>query len=350
MNKNRIRMKMMAVFAALILCFSGCGASSKDAVGGTGAQESGASSSVTVPETPSPEAALQAAESMEEAADAIQGALQETEGAQEESEPEPPVIDVIPESYACTIRVSINPSVLLYLDSKEQVIGIVHENEDAVEAFGEETIVGQSLEKAMDDLIRISDEKGYLKEDATVSITLEDVGEGGSVTDDTVLRNARDLAKAFLESLESTCNVSTEISETVQNDYHIEKTMITCPDCLGSGIFCPGDTDPAAKDVRYGSCHGTGVVTCLNPICNGGKCTRCGGTGRSTCFGCNGTGVNSVDGATCNHCGGSGTERCEYCHGTGNCERCNGTGQIHCLFADQHTTCETCGVTGQVEM
>ncbi len=270
--------------------------------------------------------------------------------AEPEQEPEEPSYDVIPDSYACTIRVSINPQVLLYLDESYKVIGILHENEDAIDAYGEMKLVGQPLENVVDTLISTAEEKGYLKEDATVSITLEEVTDTEAITDDTVLRLARDTARAALETTEKEVSVDTVISEEVQAEAHIEKTMVTCPDCGGSGIFCPGVTPPEGSiAMAYPSCGGSGIVACRNPICDGGKCTRCGGSGKTACHGCNGAGVNSVDGATCNHCGGSGKTTCEYCHGTGNCDRCGGTGQITCLALDQHTECATCHGTGQVE-
>ncbi len=342
MKRNRHRWKMLSLLLTGMLVLTACGAGTSESGPGSepeaavSLQEETGSSDTTDAETPATAEAS--------------GTEETTEVAEAEPEPEEPSYDIIPESYACTIRVSINPQVLLYLDENYRVIGILHENEDAIDAYGEMELVGQPLENVVDTLISTAEEKGYLKEDATVSITLEEVTDTEAITDDTVLRLARDTAKAALETTEKEVSVDTVISEEVQAEAHIVKTMVTCPDCGGSGIFCPGVTPPEGSiAMAYPSCGGSGIVACRNPICSGGKCTRCGGSGKTACHGCNGAGVNSVDGATCNHCGGSGKTTCEYCHGTGNCDRCGGTGQITCLALDQHTECATCHGTGQVE-
>ncbi len=343
MKRNRHLSAILSLLLTGILLFTACGAGASESGAGAGSEATAnVQEGTNNPETTD---AAGTPETTEEAT-----ATEAAEVAEPEPEPEEPNYDVIPETYACTIRVSINPQVLLYLDEGFQVIGICHENEDAIDAYGEKELVGLSLEDAVDTLIVTAEEKGYLKEEATVSITLEEVADTTVITDDTVLRAARDTAKEALEKTEKEVAVETVISEEVQRSAHIEKSMVTCPDCGGSGIFCPGVEPPAGSNAKpYPSCGGSGIVDCQNPICDHGKCTRCGGSGKSTCFGCNGTGVNSVDGATCNHCGGSGKERCEYCHGTGNCERCNGTAKITCLALDQHTECATCHGTGQVE-
>ncbi len=265
----------------------------------------------------------------------------------EADEPEDPTFELIPDEFACSIRVSINPEVLLYLDKDYTVIGIRYDNEDAKEAYDDRDLKGMNLDEAMDALIATAIEKKYLKADGTVSIELADVGDRSVITDDSVLRAAKASAVATLEKAECECTLETEIAEEVRKDYSIEKTMIVCPTCGGTGIICPGDHE--TPNVNYDGCGGTGETVCMNPICNGGACTRCGGSGKSTCPGCNGAGVNNVDGATCNHCGGSGKISCEYCHGSGKCERCGGTGRHACYVMDKHRACETCGGTGMVE-
>lgn len=252
--------------------------------------------------------------------------------------------DIIPESYACTLRVTINPQVLLYLDQDYKIIGICYENEDALDAYAEADLFGKSLEDAVDLMIEEAYDKDYLKTDGTVSIELAEIADDKAITDDTVLTVAKTSAKAALEEKECDCKVDLEIAAEVQSSYSIEITKVPCTNCYGTGILCPGDHETSGID--YEGCHGTGITVCLNPICNGGACTQCSGSGRFTCFGCHGTGVNDVDGMTCNHCNGSGTEACQYCHGTGNCERCNGTGQVTCYVIDQHTTCPVCDGTG----
>lgn len=59
-------------------------------------------------------------------------------------------LDIIPESFACALRITINPQVLLYLNQDYSIIGICYENKDAVDAYAEAELFGKSLDEAVD--------------------------------------------------------------------------------------------------------------------------------------------------------------------------------------------------------
>lgn len=104
--------------------------------------------------------------------------------------------------------------------------------------------------------------------------------------------------------------------EIISNEGLLDGTIINhscdpqmdCPECKGDG--------------RCTKCHGTGKTTCM----------ECRGKGKTRCNNCGGTG-------TCRRCGGTGLIRCPECHGEGRvwknndlvkCKKCNGRGECSC--------------------
>lgn len=74
------------------------------------------------------------------------------------------------ESY---VAIDINPSVELVLDSDNKVLSLKAVNEDAqVMLYGEDGIIGLSVEKAAEKIAELAVEYKYVEEDATVSITV----------------------------------------------------------------------------------------------------------------------------------------------------------------------------------
>jgi hypothetical protein len=92
-------------------------------------------------------------------------------------------------------------------------------------------------------------------------------------------------------------------------------------------------------------------MTC--PSCGGsGLCSSCSGTGKQTCYTCNGQGLiselcivchgsGSVDGAPCPNCGGTGQIRVT-------CPLCNGAGNVTCGVCAGSGICQTCHGSGQI--
>lgn len=124
---------------------------------------------------------------------------------------------------------------------------------------------------------------------------------------------------------------SNQMPDNPNNDVPKEETpikemiFIECPDCHGTGIYCPGDPDfgyDRGNGQGYAGCGGTGYSICPDSWCHNGI-------------------------KTCQVCGGSG---CQNCNNTGivDCEFCANTGIAPCISADSHTPCNRCQGKGEI--
>lgn len=244
--------------------------------------------------------------------------------------------DIIPEAYAYSLTVSINPLVELYFDVENTVVGIAYLNQDAVDAYKEEKIVGNKLEEGMNLLMNAAAEKGYIKEDATVEIELSKVSEEVQESfDTTILLEVSQTANEILEAVCTEQEIPLEASvEVAVNEELEEKTGIAapvvCSDCNGTGNNCK-------------ECNGTTIVNCKACVNGIESCGVCKGTAIINCHGCKGAG-----GADCKHCDGGGRISCDACGGKGTflCSWCKGELKHICPICWGEGSCPTCGGDG----
>lgn len=272
---------------------------------------------------------------------------EETPQAEEMEEAEEPVLDIVPEEYAYSLTVSINPEVKLYFDISDIIVGIEYKNEDAIDAYADLELVGTSSKEGLSMLIDAASKKNYLKEDGQVSIELSDVMDE-QITDSAPLLRAQEIIAEHIEELaiatEATdeeetqpamnISIQTDVAEAVTEKTGISPVVV-CPDCNGTGNDCK-------------ECNGTAIVNCKR--CNGGweTCGICHGSGHEICHGCKGSGIDDM-GGTCNRCNGSGKQSsCTGCQGAGgfNCSWCKGALQHICPECWGEQVCQTCGGKG----
>lgn len=246
--------------------------------------------------------------------------------------------DIIPEVYAYSFIVSINPLVELYFDSENTVVGIAYLNQDAVDAYKEEEIVGSEMEEGMSLLMHAAAEKGYIKEDATVEIELSKVSEEVQESfDTTILLEVSRTANEILEAVCTEQEISLEASVEVAVNTELEKDTgiaapVVCSDCNGTGNNCK-------------ECNGTTIVNCKACVNGIESCGVCNGTAIINCHGCKGAG-----GADCKHCDGSGKISCDACGGKGTflCSWCKGELKHICPICWGEGSCSTCGGDGMM--
>lgn len=258
------------------------------------------------------------------------------------------VYDIIPEEYAYSLTVSINPLVKLYFDASDIIVGVEYQNEDAIEAYADLKLVGASSKEGLESLIDAAVDKNYLKEDGQISIELTEVVDTVAITENTPLMQAKEIvaerivkiAEAEETDAEETkpalqVSILVDVAEDVTEKTGIKPTVV-CPDCNGTGNDCK-------------ECNGTAIVNCKR--CNGGweTCGICNGSGHEICHGCKGTGIDN--GNTCTRCGGSGKQNsCTGCKGAGGfeCSWCKGALQHVCPECWGEKVCDTCGGTGTI--
>ena len=70
------------------------------------------------------------------------------------------------------IHVKINPEFNIYLDLDENVVALECLNADAKGAYGKKSFAGKTLDETLQTVVSIAAEKGYMKEDQTVALTI----------------------------------------------------------------------------------------------------------------------------------------------------------------------------------
>ena len=137
-----------------------------------------------------------------------------------------------------------------------------------------------------------------------------------------------------------------------------------CPTCKGTGLFHCDQCNDTGKYCK--SCNTTGICTKCNGTgvscsdckgsgkcwsCNGrGYCDKCYGSGKLTCYICDGLGKNWITNKTCYKCGGTGKVACHMCFGSGDCDICLGSGKCNgchgrpeCSSCNGSRKCKDCG-------
>lgn len=265
----------------------------------------------------------------------VESSVTESQTQEETEESEEPNYDIIPESFAYSLTVSINPLVELYFDADNTVVGVSYLNQDAVDAYKEVELVGSSLEQGMDLLVNAAADKGYIKEDATVEIELAKVSEEAEETfDSTILVEASQIVNEVLVTVSEEKEIALEATVEVKVNAEVEekvgvKAPVVCSDCNGTGNSCK-------------ECNGTGIVNCKRCVNGVESCGTCHGTAIINCHGCKGAGGD------CNHCDGSGKISCDACGGQGTflCSWCKGALRHICPDCWDEGTCSTCGGDG----
>lgn len=290
------------------------------------------------------------------------------------------VEDVIPEDYAVSVIVTINPQVKLYLDKDNVVIGVEYLNEDAKAAFAKVNFSDVTIEACMDEMISAAVESEFLSDGKDVSIEISEIKDG-SIDSEKLCEQVETVVLAAVEENKVEANVSAKVTGTDNSEVTTEKQEETEANERESvsGIEETKPTEPETTEPEpteepvkedCEACGGTGVC----PECGGGitTCKRCGGTLRETCVvckgnititcqGCRGSGLATshetgevYEGEPCNHCGGTGIATCDQCGGAGGytCLTCNGTGKMtlgdSCILCHGGKSCTTCGGTGKV--
>ena len=259
--------------------------------------------------------------------------------------PADPIDDALkndaPEHYDFAVEVSINPDFLLFVTGQE-VVGYKALNEDAKKIEDRCVIIGRPIDGAVDDIVRFSEQDGYLKDGGTVNMTIVSANCPKAQADEAIQRAEETIQR-----------VTEDIGIQVAAEVHVEQNIEFAPEPdnpPGPDPNDPNNPDPSDPNGQPGPDPNDpnnppppGPDDPNDPngnepggeprkpdegcsVCWGtGDCERCDATGVVDCMRCNGTGKEGN--GVCPDCNGAGRCECEQCHGTKKCPACGGTGK-----------------------
>lgn len=226
--------------------------------------------------------------------------------------------ELIPETYAFSCKVTINPEIELYLNQKNEIVGFEYLNEDAKDAYQKLALKGLTVEAGVKEMILAASEKGYLDTNKKVSITITEVKDTTCDTE-AVCEKIKEAAQEVIaeEKIEAELEVADYESENAvpQNPCTACGGTGKCQECKGDGYRGSG------YSVSCPRCHGALTETCIYCDANGNSTKHEGICDFPNCMG--------AHVYACTICGG-GTKpvTCESCGGSGACNVCGGSGSL----------------------
>lgn len=135
---------------------------------------------------------------------------------------------VKPENYASVLVVSINPEIRLYLDKDSNVLAVEPVNDDAKVVVEKLDIKDKNLTDAIESIVSVSNQEGFVKENANVKFQITEKKDD-SVNTDTVLNSAKQSAEKVATELKITVNVQVSINinnnTTVNNNVTVNNNI-----------------------------------------------------------------------------------------------------------------------------
>lgn len=254
---------------------------------------------------------------------------------------EEPSLDIIPDDYWYSLTVKINPYVELYFDKNDIINGIAYLNEDAIDAYSNEEIIGKSRDEGVQQLVSLAIDKGYIKDEPSVEVELCKLSDTAKDSIDTsvLVEVSAAINEIFQVPEENDTEVQSKAPSVVDMKVSKEVEDATglvapsvCPDCNGTGNSCKECNGEGIVNCKHcsggnescGTCHGSAIINCHSCGGKGGDCGRCNGTGKIACDQCGGQGSFN-----CSWCKGALRHICPECWGEGTCETCGGIGIIY---------------------
>ncbi len=129
---------------------------------------------------------------------------------------------VKPENYASVLLVTINPQIRLYLDKDSNVLAVEPVNDDAKAVVQKLDIKNKKIEDAVKIIVSVSNEKGFVKENADVKFEITEK-KSDSVNTDAVLNSAKQSAEKVATELKLTVNV--QVSVNINNNTTVNNNV-----------------------------------------------------------------------------------------------------------------------------
>lgn len=131
-----------------------------------------------------------------------------------------------PENYASVLLITINPQFKLYLDENNNVLAVEPVNDDAKTFSDEIDFENKSLETVVETLVEKANEKGFVKENATVNFEITEQ-KTETVSKDDILQKA--VVAAEQKATELNITITAEAKETADNTGSEADTSTSTP-------------------------------------------------------------------------------------------------------------------------
>ena len=239
------------------------------------------------------------------------------------------------DNFLSIVKVKINPEMDIYLDSFKNIIYVEYVNDDArklVEAISDsgEVLVGRPFLTGLEIVLNSAIDSGYLKENADVDISLDEISINYEADYEKVLEGVDDVVQNVIsgKDMDFHCNVTSE-------DYRVRDDREDRESNQNGNTICQ-------------ECNGTGTVVivaeCVKTVYNGTPCRICNDVGTVD------DGLHGGERAECGECRGYGAS-----HSVGDVD--DGSvvvnGDYHDYAFDEKTvmeehseTCHVCGGRG----
>lgn len=260
------------------------------------------------------------------------------------------------DNFLSIVKVKINPEMDIYLDSFKNIIYVEYVNDDArkfAEAISDsgEVLVGRPFLTGLEIVLNSAIDSGYLKENADVDISLDEISINYEADYEKVLEGVDDVVQNVIseKDMDFHCNVTSE-------DYRVRDDREEPADVMlepGNKSDPGPDRESNREPNQNGNticheCNGTGTVViaveCVKTVYNGTPCRICNDVGTVD------DGKHGGKRAECGECRGYGAS-----HSVGDVD--DGSvvvnGDYHSYAFDEKTvmeehseTCHACGGHG----
>ena len=247
------------------------------------------------------------------------------------------------DNFLSIVKVKINPEMDIYLDSFKNIIYVEYVNDDArklVEAISDsgEVLVGRPFLTGLEIVLNSAIDSGYLKENADVDISLDEISINYEADYEKVLEGVDDVVQNVMseKDMDFHCNVTSE-------DYRVRDDR----EELGPDRESDRESNQNGNTICH-ECNGTGKVVIVEEhvetVYNGTPCRICNDVGTVD------DGKHGGERAECGECRGYGAS-----HSVGDVDDRSVVvnGDYHDYAFDEKTvmeehseTCHVCGGRG----
>ena len=248
------------------------------------------------------------------------------------------------EAFVSIVKIKINPEMDLYLDLSKNIIRVECINDDArkiAESISDsgEVLLGRPFLTGLEIILTSSVDSGYLKENADVNISLDEISINYEADYEKVLEGVDDVVQNVIsdQNINFNCNVACE-------GYRVFDDSSSNHDLGHESDHKSNKNENTICD----ECNGTGTIVMIEKftanVYNGTPCQICGDVGtvddgmhggeRAECGECRGYGANHSVGDVDDGSGGFNGDYREYAFDEKTIEE------------ERNETCPTCGGRG----